>query len=47
MGPDRWLPLGGRKANTLIDEAIAALAPLGEQAAPLAGLAHYMIERDH
>ncbi len=36
-----------RKANTLIDEAIAALAPLGEQAAPLADLAHYMIERDH
>ncbi|WP_404376175.1 farnesyl diphosphate synthase [Vreelandella aquamarina] len=36
-----------RKANMLIDEAIAALAPLGEQAAPLADLAHYMIERDH
>ncbi|WP_249976813.1 (2E,6E)-farnesyl diphosphate synthase [Vreelandella olivaria] len=36
-----------RKANTLIDEAIAALAPLGEQAMPLADLAHYMIERDH
>ncbi|PRY64968.1 farnesyl-diphosphate synthase [Vreelandella songnenensis] len=35
------------KAQTLIDEAIAALAPLGEQAAPLAALAHYMIERDH
>ncbi|MBZ5487648.1 (2E,6E)-farnesyl diphosphate synthase [Halomonas aquamarina] len=35
------------KAQTLIDEAIAALAPLGEQAAPLAELAHYMIERDH
>ncbi|UYO73069.1 (2E,6E)-farnesyl diphosphate synthase [Halomonas qinghailakensis] len=35
------------KATTLIEEAIAALAPLGEQAAPLADLAHYMIERDH
>ncbi len=36
-----------QKANALIDEAIAALAPLGEPAAPLADLAHYMIERDH
>ncbi|RUR31369.1 (2E,6E)-farnesyl diphosphate synthase [Vreelandella nanhaiensis] len=36
-----------QKARILIDEAIAALAPLGEQAAPLAELAHYMIERDH
>lgn len=36
-----------RKAHSLIDEAIAALAPLGECAAPLADLAHYMIERDH
>lgn len=36
-----------RKAQALIDEAIAALAPLGERAAPLADLAHYMIERDH
>ena len=36
-----------QKARTLIEEAIAALAPLGEQAAPLAELAHYMIERDH
>ncbi|NYS61201.1 (2E,6E)-farnesyl diphosphate synthase [Vreelandella salicampi] len=36
-----------RKARTLIDEAIAALAPLGENAAPLADLAHYMIKRDH
>ncbi|WKD28187.1 (2E,6E)-farnesyl diphosphate synthase [Halomonas sp. KG2] len=35
------------KANMLIEEAIAALAPLGEQGAPLADLAHYMIERDH
>lgn len=36
-----------RKAHSLIDEAIAALTPLGERAAPLAVLAHYMIERDH
>ncbi|HSP30427.1 MAG TPA: farnesyl diphosphate synthase [Halomonas sp.] len=36
-----------RKAHSLIDEAIAALAPLGARAAPLADLAHYMIERDH
>ncbi|NVF15071.1 farnesyl diphosphate synthase [Vreelandella maris] len=36
-----------RKAHSLIDEAIAALAPLGERAAPLADLAHYMIERDY
>jgi len=36
-----------RKAHSLIDEAIAALTPLGERAAPLADLAHYMIERDH
>lgn len=36
-----------QKARILIDEAIAALAPLGEKAAPLAELAHYMIERDH
>jgi len=36
-----------RKAHSLIDEAIAALAPLGERAAALADLAHYMIERDH
>lgn len=35
------------KAHSLIDEAVAALAPLGERAAPLADLAHYMIERDH
>jgi farnesyl diphosphate synthase/geranylgeranyl diphosphate synthase type II len=36
-----------RKAHSLIDEAVAALAPLGERAAQLADLAHYMIERDH
>lgn len=35
------------KAQALVDEAISALAPLGERAAPLADLAHYMIERDH
>ncbi|MDR5874134.1 farnesyl diphosphate synthase [Halomonas sp. CUBES01] len=35
------------KAQTLIDEAIAALAPLGTNAQPLADLAHYMIERDY
>ncbi|GAA3909672.1 (2E,6E)-farnesyl diphosphate synthase [Halomonas cibimaris] len=35
------------KARALIDDAIAALAPLGEPAAPLADLAHYIIERDH
>ncbi|MCO7246066.1 (2E,6E)-farnesyl diphosphate synthase [Halomonas sp. Mc5H-6] len=36
-----------QKAQALIDEAIDALAPLGEHAAPLADLARYMIERDH
>ena len=35
------------KAGALIDEALDAIAPLGEAAAPLAGLARYMIERDH
>ncbi|MGM0615377.1 MAG: farnesyl diphosphate synthase [Pseudomonadota bacterium] len=35
------------KARQLTEEALAALAPLGETAAPLAELAHYMIERDH
>ena len=35
------------KATALIDEALEAIAPLGESAAPLAGLARYMIERDH
>ncbi|WP_075880223.1 (2E,6E)-farnesyl diphosphate synthase [Vreelandella massiliensis] len=36
-----------QKAKRLMDEAIAALSPLGENAAPLAELAHYMIERDY
>lgn len=36
-----------RKAQTLVDEAVAALDPLGERAALLADLARYMIERDH
>lgn len=36
-----------QRAQALSDEAIAALAPLGERATPLADLAHYMIERDH
>ncbi|EPC00910.1 farnesyl-diphosphate synthase [Litchfieldella anticariensis FP35 = DSM 16096] len=35
------------KARALLDEALASLAPLGEQATPLAELARYMIERDH
>jgi len=35
------------KARQLIDEAVAALAPLGNAATPLAELAYYMIERDH
>ncbi|MFG6667742.1 farnesyl diphosphate synthase [Halomonas sp. HNIBRBA4712] len=36
-----------QKARELADEAIEALAPLGDAAAPLAELAAYMIERDH
>lgn len=35
------------RASALIDEALDALAPIGEAAAPLAELARYMIERDH
>ncbi|MDN6297985.1 MAG: polyprenyl synthetase family protein [Halomonas sp.] len=35
------------KARELVDDAVAALAPLGERAAPLAELARYIIERDH
>jgi len=35
------------KARRLIDDAVAALVPLGERATPLADLAHYIIERDH
>nr|WP_267955423.1 farnesyl diphosphate synthase [Halomonas ethanolica] len=36
-----------RRAQELTDEALAALAPLGEAGDPLAQLARYMIERDH
>ncbi|GHC29446.1 (2E,6E)-farnesyl diphosphate synthase [Aidingimonas halophila] len=36
-----------RKAKGLLDEALEALAPLGENGSPLAELARYMIERDH
>lgn len=35
------------KALGLLHDALAALAPLGENATPLADLARYMIERDH
>ena len=35
------------KAQGLLDEALEALAPLGDAGAPLAELARYMIERDH
>lgn len=36
-----------QKSLALVDEAVAALAPLGDAAIPLADLACYMIERDH
>ncbi|SDL89463.1 farnesyl-diphosphate synthase [Modicisalibacter muralis] len=35
------------RARELLDEALAALAPLGEAGVPLAELAKYMIERDY
>ncbi|MBE0487731.1 MAG: polyprenyl synthetase family protein [Halomonas sp.] len=35
------------RARALVEEGVAALAPLGEGAAPLKALARYMIERDH
>ncbi|NAW34437.1 (2E,6E)-farnesyl diphosphate synthase [Halomonas alimentaria] len=35
------------RAAGLVEEAVAALAPLGEAGLPLAALARYMIERDH
>nr|WP_283101649.1 farnesyl diphosphate synthase [Halomonas populi] len=35
------------KARELLDDALAAIAPLGERGMPLADLARYMIERDH
>ncbi|WP_439649593.1 farnesyl diphosphate synthase [Halomonas alkalisoli] len=43
------LGLDGARARALelTEEALAALAPLGEASAPLAELARYMIERDH
>lgn len=36
-----------RRADELVEMAVAALTPLGEAATPLADLARYMIERDH
>ncbi|MEQ6917922.1 farnesyl diphosphate synthase [Halomonas aquatica] len=36
-----------RRALDLVETGVAALAPLGESAHPLADLARYMIERDH
>ncbi|MDW7747501.1 farnesyl diphosphate synthase [Halomonas sp.] len=36
-----------RRADELVETAVAALAPLGGAAIPLADLARYMIERDH
>ncbi|QOR37140.1 (2E,6E)-farnesyl diphosphate synthase [Billgrantia diversa] len=36
-----------RRAGELTEEALVALAPLGEAGDPLAQLARYMIERDH
>ncbi|APE32529.1 geranyl transferase [Halomonas aestuarii] len=36
-----------RRALDLVEQGVAALAPLGEGAQPLADLARYMIERDH
>ena len=35
------------KARSLLEEALDALAPLGDAGAPLADLACYMIERDY
>ncbi|MDN3522951.1 farnesyl diphosphate synthase [Halomonas ramblicola] len=35
------------RAAALVEEAVAALAPLGAPGAPLGALARYMIERDH
>ena len=36
-----------RRARNLLDEALAALEPLGEAGQPLAALARFMIDRDH
>ncbi|MHB0774794.1 (2E,6E)-farnesyl diphosphate synthase [Halomonas sp. WWR20] len=41
------LPQAHDKAQSLLQEALEAIAPLGKDAAPLAELARYMIERDH
>jgi geranylgeranyl diphosphate synthase, type II len=43
------LGLAGARARAaaLVEEAVAAVAPLGEAGLPLAALARYMIERDH
>ncbi|MEC8917545.1 MAG: geranyl transferase, partial [Pseudomonadota bacterium] len=34
-------------ARDLLDDALAALEPLGEAGQPLAALARFMIDRDH
>jgi farnesyl diphosphate synthase/geranylgeranyl diphosphate synthase type II len=36
-----------RRARDLLDDALAALEPLGEAGQPLAALARFMIDRDH
>jgi geranylgeranyl diphosphate synthase type II len=36
-----------RRASDLVQEACAALAPLGDRAKPLEELAHYVLARDH
>ena len=36
-----------RRAETLVDDAIAALRPFGEKAAPLRAVARYIVERRH
>ena len=36
-----------RRARNLLDEALAALEPLGEAGQPLTALARFMIDRDH
>ena len=36
-----------QRAQRLVDEACAALAPFDSQAAPLHALAHYVLERNH
>jgi farnesyl diphosphate synthase/geranylgeranyl diphosphate synthase type II len=39
------LPEARRRATALLDEALAALAPLGERAAALRALARYVLDR--